>query len=102
MTEKTERCECCQTEEAMCVDYRQRPDLMIHKEFVYDYKTPLTNYLKFVVCDTCFKLDPDLTFYRRMARSNKELLLDRLNSLGGKSLGEKGSPFLKLLKIKEL
>jgi len=100
--EPNNRCECCQKEEAICPDYRPRPDLMLRKDFTQGCNTSLSSCLKFVVCDMCFKIESDLSFYKRMAKLNPKLLLSRLNSLGDNKLGEKGSPFLKLLKVIEL
>jgi hypothetical protein len=65
------KCECCDRSEAICDDYRPRKDLHESK-FEYTYKTPLSCYTKYLVCNECFHAE-DKRFFQSLAKTEKQL-----------------------------
>jgi hypothetical protein len=68
-------CECC-GEEAIAKDYRPRKDLL-KTGFKFDYRSLLTCYSTFLLCNECYHLS-DARLYGRLeakekAVANKEL-----------------------------
>jgi hypothetical protein len=61
-------CELC-GEEAIAKDYRPRKDLL-KTEFKFDYRTPLTCYSTFLLCNECFHLS-DGKLYARLEPKQK-------------------------------
>jgi hypothetical protein len=68
-------CECCRASEAIVKDYRPRTDLYESK-FKFDYKTPLSCYEAYLVCNECFHAS-DKEFFRNLAKNKKK---DALNT----------------------
>lgn len=44
-------------------DYRPKVEAL-QRGIEFTYKTPLINYRKWVVCDRCFKIEPDSSFFK--------------------------------------
>jgi hypothetical protein len=64
------RCECC-GDEAIAKDYRPRKDLLM-SGFKFDYKSPLTCYSTFLLCNSCYHLG-DTALYGRLEANEKEV-----------------------------
>lgn len=72
-------CECCGKSYWRFKDLRPKKDLF-RGGTKFDYKTPLHYYVRFKVCDSCYKLD-DTPFYKLLEQTEKKALKMQENEL---------------------